>query len=48
MEWISIERKTEILLEMTLGGHLSNVDKIDMTTTTKGGRGKEVHELKVS
>ena len=47
VEWISIERKTEILLEMTLGGHHSNVDKIDMTTTTKGGgRGKEVHELK--
>ena len=46
VEWISIERKTEILLEMTLGGHHSNVEKIDMTTTTKGGRGKEVHELK--
>ena len=48
MDWTSIERKTEILLEMTLGGHYSNMDKIDMIATTKGGggRGKEVHEVK--
>ena len=49
MDWTSIERKTDILLEMTSGGHYSNVDKIDMIATTKGGggeKGKEVHEVK--
>ena len=48
MDWTSIERKTEILLEMTLGGHYSNMGKIDMIATKGGGggRGKEVHEVK--
>ena len=48
VDWTSIERKTDILLEMTSGGHYSNVDKIDMIATTKGGgkKGKEVHEVK--
>ena len=32
---------------MTLGGHNSNVEKIDMIATTEGWeRGKEVHEVK--
>ena len=50
MDWTSIERKTEILLEMTSGGgHYSNEDKIDTIATTKGGGGdscEEVHEVK--
>ena len=41
VDWTSIERKTEILLEMTLGGHYSNMGKIDMIAT-KGGGGGEV------
>ena len=32
---------------MTLGGHHSNVEKIDIIATTEGWeRGKEVHEVK--
>ena len=37
MDWESVERKTEILLEMTLRGHHPNVDKMSMITTTLGG-----------
>ena len=33
MDWESVERKTEILLEMTLRGHHPNIDKIGMITT---------------
>ena len=36
MDWESVERKTEILLEMTLRGHYPEVDKISMITTTLG------------
>ena len=48
MDWTSIERKTEILLEMTSGGgHYSNEDKIDTIATTKGGEScEEAHEVK--
>ena len=35
MEWESVERRTEILLEMTLIVH-PEVDKISMITTTLG------------
>ena len=34
--WKSVERKTEILLEMTLSGHHPKVDKINMITTVLG------------
>ena len=33
MDWESVERKTEILLEMTLRGHHPYIDKIGMITT---------------
>ena len=36
VDWESVERKTDILLEMTLRGHHPKVDKIRMRTTTLG------------
>ena len=36
VDWESVERKTEISLEMTLRGHHSIVDKISMITTPLG------------
>ena len=36
VDWESVERKTEILPEMTLRGHHPKVDKISMITTTLG------------
>ena len=43
VDWELVERKTEILLEMTLRGHHPKVDKISMITTFWGS--KEVYEL---
>ena len=37
--WKSAERKAEILLEMTLGGHHPKVVKISMITTILGELG---------
>ena len=36
VDWESVERKTEILPEMTLSGHHPKVDKISTITTTLG------------
>ena len=36
VDWESVERKAEILLEMTLRGHHPKGDKISMIATTLG------------